>query len=181
MRQASSPAVNEAGARSAAPPPPAVSGLPRERANIRGVLLSLVAVASLAGCTGQQGALCTLSDMDSGVSVVWRPADFKGSGGATIRVCVDGSCEERASGDGSEPFGRLSVRLPQDIGAKKLPVELTVTPAEGGSPVTYTEQAQLTEERPNGPNCEPVAWVASFRADPVKGLVSSEGFSLQGK
>ncbi|MFE9013264.1 hypothetical protein [Streptomyces cyaneofuscatus] len=144
------------------------------------VVLSLLVVASLGGCSGQQGHMCTLSDMDSGVSVVWRPADFKGSGGATIRVCVDGSCEERASGDGSEPFGRISVRLPQDIGAKKLPVELTVTPAEGGSPVTYTEQAQLTEERPNGPNCEPVAWVASFRADPVKGLVSAEGFSLQG-
>ncbi|MEU0921296.1 hypothetical protein ABZ384_28055 [Streptomyces cyaneofuscatus] len=151
--------------------------MPRERANIRGVLLSLVAVVSLAGCTAQQGALCTLSDMDSGVSVVWRPADFKGSGGATIRVCVDGSCEERASGD---PIGMASVRLPDDVGAETLPVKLTVTPVKGGSPVTYTEQAKLTEQRPNGPNCEPVAWVARFRADPVKGLVSAEGFSLRG-
>ncbi|MFD8058315.1 hypothetical protein ACFXA0_00645 [Streptomyces cyaneofuscatus] len=64
--------------------------------------------------------------MDSGVSVICRPADFKGSGGATIRVCVDGSCEERASG-------------------------------RGGGVVTDTAQAQLTENRPNGPNCEPVA------------------------
>ncbi|MEU0376590.1 hypothetical protein ABZ093_04685 [Streptomyces cyaneofuscatus] len=172
--------MSEAGARFAAPPPPAVSGLPRERANIRGVLLSLVAVVSLAGCTAQQGALCTLSDMDSGVSVVWRPADSKGSGGATIRVCVDGSCDERASGDPSDPIGMASVRLPDDIGAKTLPVELTVTPVKGGGVVTDTAQAQLTEQRPNGPNCEPVAWVARFRADPVKGLVSAEGFSLQG-
>ncbi|MEU0309550.1 hypothetical protein [Streptomyces cyaneofuscatus] len=118
--------------------------------------------------------------MDSGVSVVWRPADFKGSGGATIRVCVDGSCEERASGDPSDPIGMASVRLPQDIGGRKLPVELTVPPVKGDSVVTDTAQAQLTEKRPNGPNCEPVAWVARFRADPVKGLVSAEGFSLQG-
>ncbi|MEW1627749.1 hypothetical protein AB0387_10025 [Streptomyces sp. NPDC089173] len=118
--------------------------------------------------------------MDSGVSVVWRPADFQGSGGATLRVCVDDTCEERASGDPSDPIKMASVRLPQDIGAKKLAVELTVTPADGGSPVTDTEQAQLTEEHPNGPGCEPVAWVASFRADPVKGLVSPEGLSLRG-
>ncbi|MEU3203366.1 hypothetical protein ABZ702_05690 [Streptomyces cyaneofuscatus] len=144
------------------------------------VLLSLLVVASLGGCSGQQDRVCTLIGMDSGVSVVWRPADFKGSGGATIRVCVDGSCEERASGDVSEPIGRLSVRLPQDIGAKKLPVELTVTPVKGGGVVTDTAQAQLAEQRPNGPDCEPVAWVARFRADPVKGLVSAEGFSLQG-
>ncbi|MEW1755804.1 hypothetical protein AB0393_04825 [Streptomyces cyaneofuscatus] len=143
------------------------------------VVLSLLIVASLGGCSGQQGHMCTLIGMDSGVSVVWRPADFKGSGGATIRVCVDGSCEERASGDPSDPIGMASVRLPDDIGGKTLPVELTVTPVKGGSVVTDTAQAQLTEERPNGPNCEPVAWVASFRADPVKGLVSAEGFSLQ--
>ncbi|MEV4876168.1 hypothetical protein [Streptomyces cyaneofuscatus] len=144
------------------------------------VLLSLLLVASLAGCAGRQGAMCTLTDMDSGVSVIWRPADFEGTGGATLRVCVDRICEERASGNPSDPIGMASVRLPDDIGGKKVPVELTVTPAKGSSPVTYTEQAQLTEKRPNGPDCEPVAWVASFRADPVKGLVSPEGFSLQG-
>lgn len=171
--------VGEAEARSAGPAP-AASGLPWPRAKIRSVLLSLGAVVSLAGCVVQQGNMCTLSDMDSGVSVVWRPADFQGAGGATLRVCVDGSCEERESGDPSEPIGLASVRLPQDVGAKKLPVELTVTPADGSKAVTHTAQAQLTVEYPNGPGCEPVAWVASFRADPVKGLVSSEGFSLQG-
>jgi len=140
-----------------------------------------VAVAALAGCTSGQSSACTLSDMDSEVSVVCRPADFEASGGATIRVCANGSCKERASGGASDPIGRVAVRLPQDIGAKKLPVELTVTPAKGGSPVTDTEQAQLTEERPNGPNCDPVAWIATFRADPVKGLVSPKGFSLHAK
>ncbi|MGA6171707.1 hypothetical protein ACPEIF_15825 [Streptomyces sp. NPDC012600] len=148
---------------------------------MRKVLLPLVAVTALAGCTFGQSSVCTLADMDSGVSVVWRPADFESSGGATIRVCVDGSCEERASGDPSDPMGMVSVRLPQDIGAKKVPVELTVTLVKGGSPVKDTEQAQLTEEHPNGKGCDPVAYVASFRADPVKGLVSSEGFSLQGE
>ncbi|MFJ7325991.1 lipoprotein [Streptomyces cyaneofuscatus] len=148
---------------------------------MRKVFLSLVAVAALAGCTFGQSEMCTLTDMDSEVSVVWRPADFKETGGAMIRVCVDGSCEERASGDPSDPIGSVSVRLPQDIGAKKLPVELTVTPVEGGSPLKDTEQAQLTEEHPNGKGCEPVAYIASFRADPVKGLVSPEGLSLQGK
>ncbi|MBT2380679.1 hypothetical protein [Streptomyces sp. ISL-111] len=144
-------------------------------------LLTLLAIAALAACTAQQGAMCTLTDMDSGVSVIWRPADFEDTGGAMIRVCVDGSCKERASGDPSDPIGRVSVQLPENIGAKKLPVELTVTPVKGSSPVKDTEQAQLTEEHPNGKGCEPVAWVASFRADPVKGLVSAEGFSLQGK
>ncbi|MDK1471828.1 lipoprotein [Streptomyces sp. 549] len=148
---------------------------------MRKVFLSLVAVAALAGCASGQSGNCTLADMDSEVSVVWRPADFEGSGGAMIRACVDGSCEERASGNPSDPIGRLSVRLPQDIGAKKLPVELTVTPVKGGSPVKDTKQAQLTEEHPNGKGCDPVAWVATFRADPVKGLVSPEGLSLQGK
>ncbi|MGA5044431.1 hypothetical protein [Streptomyces arboris] len=145
------------------------------------MLLSLFVVASLTGCTFGQSKMCTLSDMDSEVSVIWRPADFEDTGGAVIRVCVDGSCEERASGDPSDPIGSVSVRLPQDIGAKKLPVELTVTPVKGGTPVKDTEQAQLTEEHPNGKGCEPVAYIASFRADPVKGLVSTEGFSLQGK
>ncbi|MDX3379405.1 lipoprotein [Streptomyces sp. ME02-6991-2A] len=148
---------------------------------MRKIFLSLVAVAALAGCTFGQSKMCTLSDMDSEVSVIWRPADFEDTGGAMIRVCVDGSCEERASGDPSDPIGSVSVRLPQDIGAKKLPVELTVTPVKGGTPVKDTEQAQLTEEHPNGKGCEPVAYIASFRADPVKGLVSTEGFSLQGK
>ncbi|MEU0160776.1 hypothetical protein ABZ154_18545 [Streptomyces sp. NPDC006261] len=147
---------------------------------MRKVFLSLVTVAALAGCTFGQSKMCTLSDMDSEVSVIWRPADFEDTGGAMIRVCVDGSCEERTSGDPSDPIGRVSVRLPQDIGAEKLPVELTVTPVKGGSPVKDTEQAQLTEEHPNGKGCEPVAWVASFRADPDKGLVSPAGFSLQG-
>ncbi|MFD3971859.1 hypothetical protein [Streptomyces cyaneofuscatus] len=161
-------------------PSSGISRLPRRRGGVCRVLLSLVSVVSVAGCMGEASSACTLADMDSGVSVVWRPADFQGSGGATLRVCVDGSCEERASGDPSVPMGLASVRLPHDVGAKKVAVELTVTPVKGDSVVMDTAQAQLTEERPNGPNCEPVAWVASFRADPVRGLVSTEGFSAQG-
>ncbi|MFH9467847.1 hypothetical protein ACH4LT_11220 [Streptomyces clavifer] len=125
--------------------------------------------------------MCTLVGRDSAVSVAWRPADFEGSGGATIRLCVDGACEERASGDPGDPFGRVSVRLPQDIGPEHLPVELTVTPVEKGRPVKDSAQAELTEERPNGPGCGPVAWTATFRADPVKGLVSPKGLVLQEK
>lgn len=117
--------------------------------------------------------------MDSQVSVVWRPADFEDTAGAAIRVCVNGLCEERASGDVGDPIRQVAVRLPQDIGAERLPVELTVTPAKGGSPVKDTEHAQLTEERPNGPDCEPVAWTATLRADPAKGLVSPKSLSLQ--
>ncbi|KAB2593510.1 hypothetical protein [Streptomyces arboris] len=102
------------------------------------VLLSLFVVASLTGCTFGQSKMCTLSDMDSEVSVIWRPADFDETGGAMIQVCVDGSCEERASGDPSDPIGSVPVRLPQDIGAKKLPVGLTVTPVKGGAPRSRT-------------------------------------------
>ncbi|MGW4232251.1 hypothetical protein ACWEF9_23685 [Streptomyces sp. NPDC004980] len=148
---------------------------------MRKVLLPLLTVAALTGCTSGQVAPCTLMYMDSAVYVIWRPADFEATGGATIRVCVDGVCEERASGNPGDPIGRVSVRIPDDVRARELPVELTVTPVNGGRPVKDGEQARLTEERPNGPGCEPVVRTATFRADPVKGLVSPEGLVLQGR
>ncbi|MFD4035406.1 hypothetical protein ACFWVP_34050 [Streptomyces sp. NPDC058637] len=148
---------------------------------MRKVLLPLLTVAALTGCTSGQVAPCTLMHMDSAVSVIWRPADFEATGGATIRVCVDGACEERASGDPGDPIGRVSVRIPDDVRARELAVALTVTPVDGGRPLRDGAQARPAEERPNGPGCAPVVRTASFRADPVRGLISPEGLVLQGR
>ncbi|GAA2252914.1 hypothetical protein GCM10010232_46820 [Streptomyces amakusaensis] len=143
------------------------------------LLLAALPVLALTGCTADEALNCTKKGMDSAVSVVWQPADFERTGGATIRLCANGDCEERASLNPEDPFETLSVRLPDDIGPKKLPVELTVTPAKGGEPLKDTETAQLVKEQPNGPGCEPTVWRAAFRAHPEKGLIPPKGLSLQ--
>jgi hypothetical protein len=120
-------------------------------------------------------------DMDSDVAVVWRPADFAGSGGATIRLCVADTCTERESGSPDDPVAWASVRLADDIGPTTVQVRLTVTSRKGDQVVDDSARARLTEQHPNGPGCGPTAWTATFRADPVKGLTSTKGLSLQKK
>ncbi|MER6159570.1 hypothetical protein ABT147_29150 [Streptomyces sp. NPDC001868] len=66
---------------------------------------------------------------------MWQPADFGGRDAATIRLCVDGACEERTAGSPGDPFAPLAVRLPDDIGATTVPVRLTVTVVKGGDKV----------------------------------------------
>ncbi|MBL3668354.1 lipoprotein [Streptomyces sp. M2CJ-2] len=148
---------------------------------MRRILLTLGAAAALTGCSvfGRDGA-CTRADMDSEVAVVWRPADFGGTDAAVIRVCVDDRCEEQRSGDADDPIAGVSVRLPDDIGAVTVPVRLKVTAARDDRVVVDdSRRARLTEQRPNGTSCSPVAWTATFRADPAEGLTSPEGLSLQ--
>jgi hypothetical protein len=121
-----------------------------------------------------------MADDDSRVSAVWRPADFGGQDAASIRLCVNGTCEERTSGSADDPFAMLSVRLPDGVGASTLPVRLTVTSAKSGETVVEdSARARLTEQHPNGTSCPPTVWTATFRAHPDKGLTSPEGLKLQ--
>ncbi|MFE4667263.1 hypothetical protein ACFRI7_33350 [Streptomyces sp. NPDC056716] len=131
---------------------------------------TLAALAAVSGCAmSGQAPRCTLIAMDSAVSVTWLPSDFGGTDAATIRLCVADRCEERASGEAEAPFARLSVRLPDDIGAVTVPVGVRVTAADGGRMlVTDARETRLTEARPNGEGCGPVAWTATYR-------VSAEG------
>ncbi|MGW7362759.1 hypothetical protein ACWGI8_04840 [Streptomyces sp. NPDC054841] len=149
---------------------------------MRRVLLTPLLAAALTGCSllGQDTP-CTKAGADSQVSAVWRPADFGGRDAARIRLCVDGTCEERTSGSPDDPFASLSVKLPDDIGASTVPVRLTVTSAKSGDTVVEdSTRARLTEQHPNGTTCPPTAWTATFRAHPDKGLTSPEGMKLQG-
>ncbi|WP_406358013.1 hypothetical protein OHB56_36030 [Streptomyces sp. NBC_01635] len=148
---------------------------------MRRILLTLATAAALTGCSVfGQDASCTQADMDSAVAVMWRPADFGGTDAAVIRVCVEDRCEERKSGDADNPIARVSVRLPDDIGAVTVPVWLKVTAARDDRVVVDdSRRARLTEQHPNGTSCSPVAWTAAFRADPAKGLTSPEGLSLR--
>ncbi|BCM69565.1 MULTISPECIES: membrane lipoprotein lipid attachment site-containing protein [Streptomyces] len=148
---------------------------------MRRIITALGAVAALTGCAGPERA-CTLMDMESGVAVLWRPADFGRPDAVTVRLCVDGRCAERASGGPADPlpFGRVSVPLPDDVGAGPVPVRLTVTAREGGRVVVRDSlRARLKEQRPNGASCPPTAWTAAFRAHPERGLVSTRGMDLR--
>lgn len=148
---------------------------------MRQIVVALGTVAAaLTGCT-PDGA-CTLMDMDSGVGVVWRPADFgKQRDAVTVRLCVDGRCAQRPSGDPGDPVRTLSVRLPDDVGAGPVPVKLTVTAGKDGRVVVQdSRRARLAEEHPNGRSCPPTSWTASFRVHPEKGLTSPKGVKLQG-
>ncbi|MGW0998460.1 hypothetical protein ACWD5V_35355 [Streptomyces sp. NPDC002523] len=93
---------------------------------------------------------------------------------------MDGTCEERTSGSPDDPFARLVVRLPDDIGASTVPVQLTVTSVKNSDKVVEdSTQAKLTEQHPNGASCPPTVWTATFRAHPDKGLTSPKGMKLQ--
>ncbi|PZH19124.1 hypothetical protein C1I97_03065 [Streptomyces sp. NTH33] len=148
---------------------------------MRRILLTLGTAVALTGCSVfGQAPVCTLMDMDSGVSVVWRPADFGGTDAATVRVCVEDRCVERASGDADVPFARVSVRLPDDIGATTVPVRLKVTAARDGRVVVEdSRRMRLAKQQPNGASCPPTVWTAAFRAHPAKGLTSPKGLSLR--
>ncbi|MFE9172447.1 membrane lipoprotein lipid attachment site-containing protein [Streptomyces kebangsaanensis] len=146
---------------------------------MRRVLFTLGTAVALTGCSVfGQDTPCTLMDMDSGVSVVWRPADFGGTDAATVRLCVEDRCEERASGDADVPFAGVTVRLPDDIGATTVPVRLKVTEARDGRVVVEdSRRARLSKQQPNGASCPPTVWTATFRAHPAKGLTSPKGLS----
>ncbi|MFJ9819439.1 hypothetical protein ACIRU3_30100 [Streptomyces sp. NPDC101151] len=150
---------------------------------MRRALLTPLLVVALTGCSlFGEDTPCTQADADSRVSVVWRPSDFGGPDAARIRLCVDGTCKERASGDPDDPFRSVTVRLPDGTGASTVPVRLTVTSAKTGDPVVRdSTRAELTEQHPNGTSCPPAVRTATYRADPGKGLTSPKGMSLQNK
>ncbi|MER5476403.1 hypothetical protein ABT026_05405 [Streptomyces sp. NPDC002734] len=140
----------------------------------------LTALTTLMGCADSgDDVMCTKRGMDSGVSVVWRPADFT-EGDTTLRVCVNGKCRERPSGDRDDPVLRVSTPLRQDIGAATVTVRLTVTVGKDKRVVTTdTRRVKLREQHPNGASCPPTAWTATLRAHPSKGLISAKGLSLR--
>ncbi|MEU0690574.1 hypothetical protein [Streptomyces uncialis] len=149
---------------------------------MRYILLTPLLMAALTGCSllGQD-TVCTLADADSQVSAVWRPADFGGRDAARIRLCVDGTCKEKTSGNADDPIATISVRLPDDIGASTVPVRLTVTSGRSGDTIVKDSiRAELTEQHPNSASCPPSVWTATFRAHPEKGLTSTRGMKLQG-
>jgi hypothetical protein len=151
---------------------------------MRNVGVAVFAATALTSCSSADStALCTKTGMDSGVAVVWRPADFgKRPDAATVRLCVDGTCAQRASGDPGEPVARLSVRLADDVGAATVRVVLKVTSGQDGQSVVVEDgrRARLTEQHPNGASCPPTAWTATFRADPREGLTSARGMPPRG-
>ncbi|MEV6618582.1 hypothetical protein AB0N31_32920 [Streptomyces sp. NPDC051051] len=148
---------------------------------MRRALLTVLLAASLTGRSllGKDTS-CPQADGDSQVTVVWRPADFGGRDAVRIRLCVDGTCEERTSGSPDDPFAALPVRLRDDIGASTVPVRVTVTSAKSGDTVVEdSTRAKLTEQHPNGATCPPTTRTATFRAHPDKGLTSPGGLKLQ--
>lgn len=134
---------------------------------MRRALLAPLLAVTLTGCSFLgQDSLCTEADAHSQVSAVW-PADFGGRDAARIRLCVDGTREERTSGSPDDPLAVMRVRLPDDIGASTVPVRLTVTSVKNGDTVVEdSTRARLTAQQPNGPPCSPTAWTATFRAHP---------------
>ncbi|WP_326604227.1 hypothetical protein [Streptomyces sp. NBC_01800] len=148
---------------------------------MRRALLTPLLVAVLTGYSllGQDMP-CTMTDADSQVSAVWRPADFGGRDAASIRLCVDGTCEERTSGSPDDPFASLSVQLPDDIGTSTVPVRLTVTSAQSGDTVVAdSTRARLTEQHPNGTSCPPTSSSpATPSQPPASGETGSTGTGI---
>jgi hypothetical protein len=138
--------------------------------------LTPLLAAALAGCSfAGADSVCTLADADSQVEAVWRPADFGGADAVRIRLCVDGTCQERTSGSPGELYLRMGIRLPDGIGASTVAVRLTVTSTKSGDTVVRdSTRVKLTEGHPNGTACPPTVWTASFGVHPDKGLTSSE-------
>ncbi|MFF2525274.1 hypothetical protein [Streptomyces liangshanensis] len=145
---------------------------------MRLVLLPLL-VLVLAGCSSGEDAACTLVDADSKVGVVWKPDDFKDASPAVFRLCVGDTCTQRTVTADGDPFGSLSVALPDSQGAGTVPVRLTVTADSGTRVVDDRKDARLTEQHPNGKGCGPTVWTATFRAKPDEGLTSPDGMSLR--
>ncbi|MEU9064188.1 hypothetical protein AB0D13_36435 [Streptomyces sp. NPDC048430] len=145
----------------------------------RFVVPTLLAASLLTGCSGAGESSCTLVGMDSEVSLVWHPSDFGTADAATFRFCAGEVCEQRKSGDPDDPFNRLSIPIPQADGPGPVPVRLTVTATAGGKKIVSDQaEATLEEQHPNGKDCEPTAWTASFRAEPV-GLTDPKGLPTQ--
>ncbi|GAA3626195.1 hypothetical protein ACLIYM_19065 [Streptomyces fenghuangensis] len=136
--------------------------------------LALLPILLAAGCAlpGESRA-CTLIGAESGVRVVWEPADFAADaagGGATVRLCVRNDCTEREA-TARDPFGGLSVRLEEDAGPATVPVRFTVTASGGRTLLDDRTEVALRRSTPNGEECPPVVWQAALRAVPGEGLV----------
>ncbi|MGW3660028.1 hypothetical protein ACWD6R_32260 [Streptomyces sp. NPDC005151] len=145
----------------------------------RFVLPALLAASILTGCSGTGETACTLVGMDSQVSLVWRPSDFGTANAATLRFCAGEVCEERKSGDPDDPANLLAIPLPEADGPGPVQVRLTVTSTVDGKEIVTDEtEANLKEQHPNGRGCDPTAWTAAVRAEPV-GLTDPKGLPLQ--
>ncbi|MER5494144.1 hypothetical protein [Streptomyces sp. NPDC002490] len=135
--------------------------------------------AALTGCSSTpDDRACTEIGAESGVTLAWRPADFGDRDAATVRLCVWERCEEKPSGNPKEPEALLTIPVSEKIGGDHVAVRLTVTSRddEDEGEVIVKDRAipRLAKYQPNGPDCEPTAWQATFRADPEEGLVAEK-------
>lgn len=137
------------------------------------------------GCAGIGGErACTDMGGESGVAVVWDPANLtdsrKGRSDTdsvplVVRLCAQEVCESwslaKRSGD-SAPY-LSSVALDGDIGEMTVSVRFTVTSRDDGKRVLFDERTDvaLRKFQPNGKRCEPTLFRATLTADPERGLV----------
>ncbi|MGW3248496.1 hypothetical protein [Streptomyces sp. NPDC001070] len=138
----------------------------------RAVPSSAVLTLALTGCAVIDAPNCTLADAESGVVVAWAKKDFPEN--ARFRLCSGRVCMDRV-GTRDTWTTRVEVRLPDDIGARTVPVRFTVTSADG-SRTLYARVTAVRLQRyaPNGESCDPIVWQAALRADPGAGLVPVE-------
>ncbi|MEU3606775.1 hypothetical protein AB0E83_15205 [Streptomyces sp. NPDC035033] len=158
-----------------APLPLRRSGRPgRSRCTAAAVAVTSAVALLTAGCQMSQGPNCTLIGAESGVTVLWRPADFPA--GARHRLCADGECRERGAPPAADPRAFLDVPLPEESGPREVGVRFTVTDPAAGGRVVHDRSARVTLRKvtPNGEACGPTAWQAAVRADPRAGLVEGD-------
>ncbi|MFE1903793.1 hypothetical protein ACFW96_08995 [Streptomyces gardneri] len=134
-------------------------------------VVAVAASVTVAGC-GEEPRICTLTDADSQVSVVWDVPQFPA--GALYRLCVDQVCRDGTGVAQDAPFGTFSVLLPEATGEHRVTVRFRVADPVDGRPV-YDRSAQVTLRKftPNGERCGPTVWQAGLRADPELGLVDA--------
>jgi hypothetical protein len=120
-------------------------------------LIALVLVTATAGTAGtarSQERVCTLIGCSSGVTVrITAPQPA----GSTFTVCIDDHCAKRmAQGD----FYRLEDSAID--GSKPVRIRIVLRSKRRRVLARYDQQVMLTKSQPNGPECEPICWQATF-------------------
>ncbi|RJL32703.1 hypothetical protein [Bailinhaonella thermotolerans] len=159
----------------------------------RAALAGALAVLTAAGCGGGAGTgrPCTAAGSLTGVGVHLEEALAKRADSATVRVCWDGACHDRAveltDDTTAAPASECDGRAPADAacaatavptGAKrgfaevgglpKRPVEVTVVARDRGGKVVLDERIQVTPRAvyANGEECGETGVQAQLSAAP---------------
>ncbi|MGW7469405.1 hypothetical protein ACWGJT_33240 [Streptomyces xantholiticus] len=155
-------------------------------------LFSLLAPSLLVtGCAGiGDERACTTIGGESGVTLVWEPADFSDADSASgestpglnsfvARLCAQEVCESQTVAKGSNDSSRQvsKVVLEEDIGEVGVPVRFTVTSQNDGRSVLFDERTdvELRKSQPNGEACPPTLFRAELTAAPERGLTAADG------